>query len=48
MSPDQKTHAHRSTIDHRAHARVASYLGRLARRSVRRGKCPSTPIEVEA
>ena len=41
MSPYHRARPYRSTVLDRAHARVASFLGRLARRSIRRGTRPS-------
>jgi len=48
MSPYHRARPHCSANDGSAHSRVACFLAKLARRSVRRGACPSTLIEAAA
>jgi hypothetical protein len=42
MSPYHSAHFYASTFYSRVHARVASFLAKQARHSIRRGSCPST------
>ena len=48
MSPYHRAHPHCSAIDRRAYTRVASFLGRLARRSVRRAARRPSTLEAAA